>query len=60
MMNDDNVPEFPPSDLIDAWRAGWDACCHGAPFAANPHLPNTYARRQWADGWLAANNRVDE
>lgn len=52
----DNTPEFPPSTVIDAWKAGWVAHRAGLPFAANPHRAGLHAHQQWRSGWLDSNS----
>lgn len=51
-MNDENVPEFPPSALIDSWKRGWDHAKLGL-FPSPPK--ETYAAEQYLLGYVAGN-----
>lgn len=49
------VPDYPPSSLIDANMAGWKAAKYGVPFAQNPFKEGTQANFEWSKGWLSCN-----
>lgn len=52
-MND--LPDYPPSSLIDANMAGWKAAKYGIPIAHNPFKEGTQAYFEWRNGWLSGN-----
>jgi hypothetical protein len=37
--------------ICTPFENGFQAAVDGLPYLANPHLPDTFYHREWANGW---------